>query len=140
MKAEIEHLGIIERISEHHLYVNIRQVSSCTSCAAKDLCNVSSNKNKLVDVEVANEEQYKVGEEVYVATQLSKGLEAVWYAYCIPLFLLLLALTLFIAVMKISEPVSAILALAVIIVYYIVIYWCRNRFDKRFRFIIKEKK
>ena len=69
---------------------------------------------------------------------LEMGLKAVWWAYIAPL--LLLVAVLLVAGASGNEPLAALSALAVLAVYYGLLYLNRGRLTRKFSFTIKHIK
>ena len=133
----IKHQGIVEEVKGQHVIVRIVQTSACSTCSAKGLCNASESKEKLIDVYLV-EDTYQVGEKVTVCGTTSMGMKAVFLAFGVPVLLLLLALF---ATMRITDGdalISALVALGVVVPYYILIYICRARLNKVFSFTIEK--
>ena len=99
----------------------------------------ASGADKLVDVVCDEATTYAVGEDVLLTGSLEMGLKAVWWAYIAPL-LLLVAVLLVAAEASGSEPLAALSALAVLAVYYGLLYLNRGRLTRKFSFTIKHIK
>lgn len=135
MAQNISHNGIVENINGKHILVRICQTSACSSCVAKKLCNSSESKEKTIDIYCENA-TFKVGEEVTIVGTIGMGMGAVLWAYVIPLILLVVTLSLAIYFIQ-NEPVSALIALGILALYYLALYFNRNRLSKKFSFNIK---
>lgn len=136
MAQNISHNGIVENINGKHILVRICQTSACSSCVAKKLCNSSESKEKTIEIYCENTTLYKVGEEVTIVGTIGMGMKAVLWAYVVPLLLLIVALSLAIYFIH-SEPLSALIAVGVLFIYYLALYFNRNRLSKKFSFNIK---
>ena len=118
----IKHKGTVENIDGSLYRVRIQQTSACASCSAKGYCSSNS---------------YKVGEEVMIYGTTSMGMKAVLIAFVIPFVLLLVALFVAMSLSQDNELFSALVSLCVLVPYYIVLYFLRNRFRKNFSFTLK---
>ena len=130
----ISHVGRIEEVKEHCVRVRIEQTSACSACHARRVCLSADSREKLVDA-VAADDSFRVGETVQVTGRASLGMKAVWWAYVLPLFLLLL--TVFVASMWLfpdNEGLCALTALGVTVLYYLGLYLQRDRMKRRFVF------
>lgn len=132
----IKHLGIVENINGSHLQVRIMQTSACASCSVKGYCGSAESKEKLIDI-YDNTNQYKCGDEVMLYGATSMGMKAVLIAFVLPFILLLAALFITMSVTDNDELLSAIISLLVLIPYYIILYFFRNKMKKNFSFTIK---
>ena len=136
MSTSISHKGIIKRMQHTHVWVQILQASACSVCEAKGLCHSAESKEKIIEVETQRPQDFQVGQEVMLVGTLSQGMKAVFYAYVIPLALMLgvLFLSLF---YDVDEAMSALFAIGVLIPYYIGVYLLRRYFTRKFTFTLK---
>lgn len=126
MSGNISHDGIITEIDGNCINVRILQSSACSSCQAKSLCRVSEFKEKDVQVYVANAGDYAVGQQVRVIATEKQGWKAVLIAFVIPLALLM-AMLVGSQVFHASETASALMALGILVPYYLVVALMRDR-------------
>lgn len=138
MSEIISHQGIVKHIDENHIEVKIIQTSACASCSAKGLCSAADSKEKVIDI-YTRDDAYRVGEEVTVTAETTMGMLAVFWAFVIPFFILIISLAIFIHVSG-SELLAALAALAALTVYYVVLGFNRDRLKKRFSFKIQHNK
>ena len=136
MAQLITHRGTVKSISGKCVRVLILQSSACSSCEARNLCSSSESKEKWVDVVSEEAADYHIGEEVVLTGSLKTGFMAVFMAYVVPLFLLLLTLFLSINFSGGNEPLSALLALVAVAVYYVLLYVFKFRIAKKISFSI----
>lgn len=78
---------------------------------------------------------FSVGQTVVVAGTEQMGWRAVLFAFGIPLVLLFLALLVVLTLVG-DEKMAALAAIAILIPYYVVLFLCRNRMKKDFKFEI----
>lgn len=126
MSGNISHDGMITGIDGNCINVRILQSSACSSCQAKSLCRVSESKEKDVQVYVANSDGYAVGQQVRVIATEKQGWKAVLIAFVIPLALLM-AMLVGSQVFHASETASALMALGILVPYYLVVALMRDR-------------
>lgn len=136
MAQIITHRGTVENVGKGYVKVRIVQLSACSSCVAKKMCNSSEQKEKSIDVMTDEGEHYRVGDEVVLTGTLKMGLKAVVLAYAIPLILLLAVLFLSVHLTG-DEPLGALAALVSLSLYYGLLYINRSRLTKKFSFTIK---
>ena len=130
----IRHTGLVKAVEGACVSVTILQLSSCSGCAARKMCNSAEAKEKQVDVYTPDAVTYRVGQEVVLEGRLSDGRAAALIAYGIPLVLLLLALVLAIALTG-SETLGALWSLIAVAAYYtVVFFFFRQRLQQRFSF------
>lgn len=131
----ITHSGIITRRETGTIYVSIVAESACAACHAKGVCGMSEMQEKVVEINDAGHTELAVGTPVTVAMKRTTGLKAVLYGYFLPFVLLLT--TLFVAMGYFhNEGKAGLLALAILLPYYLVLYMLRDKMKKRFEFTI----
>jgi len=96
--GKIEHEGVITGLDDNTVKVSLVNVSSCASCHAKAMCNVSETDQKEIEV-LRQGQPYKIGEKVRLSYQRSLEFKALFLGYLLP-FLLVLG-TLIVAVLPI---------------------------------------
>ncbi len=130
---QIDHVGTITEIKDEKITVSILNVSACTGCHAKSACSMSDMKEKEIDI-IDYSSSFKLGEEVKVVYQESLGWLALLLAYVLPFMLVLI--TLFIATAFTNELISGIMALGILLPYYSLLYFFKDRLKKTFSFTI----
>lgn len=138
MRENILHTGIVERVDTNRVIVRITQYSACAGCHAKSACTMSDKKEKQVEIEDASGD-YHPGEAVVIIGQDSMGMEAVLWAFAVPVVLMLIAVVAGIS-SGWEETASGALGVLVLIPYYIVLYVLRDKLKKRFVFKLKKLK
>jgi sigma-E factor negative regulatory protein RseC len=132
----IKHTGVVEQIDGTHVTVRIVQTSACAACSVKGHCHASDSKEKTVDVYCPQAGQYQAGQRVTVCGTTSMGMRAVFIAFGIPFFVLIIALF---AAMRLtgSEAWAGLIALAALVPYYLIIYISRAKLGRKFVFTIE---
>lgn len=138
MRESILHTGIVERVDTNWVIVRITQYSACAGCHAKSACTMSDKKEKQVEIEDASGD-YHPGEAVVIIGQDSMGMEAVLWAFAVPVVLMLIAVVAGVS-SGWEETASGALGVLVLIPYYIVLYVLRDKLKKRFVFKLKKLK
>ncbi len=133
----IEHEAYIRAIEKNKIIVDVLSKSACMSCQLKGVCNVSDLKEKSVEVINPENKEYKIGDKitVYIAQEL--GFKAVVLGYIFPLLLIVAVLIIMLLFTKNNELVSGLVALAVTIPYYLILYLFKDKLAKEYRFRIK---
>lgn len=132
----IEHRGRVKEITGNKLKVSIMAEEACASCKVKGVCSVSSVKEKIVDVQIT-EQQFDTGEEVYVFYEQKLGFLALFLGYILP-FLVVMAVLIVLLALTGNELIAGVAALLVLGPYYLALYWFRHKIDRRFRFSISK--
>jgi len=131
---QIEHEGIVIQSLNNQTTVRIVSQSACASCHAKSACTAADLQEKLIEVE--SNETYSPGQQVMLIGNQELGLKAAWWAYVLPVALVLITLILSFAITQ-SENVSGLLALLVLVPYFIIIKLAGSILKKKFAFRIK---
>jgi len=135
-KTIIEHKGIIDSISGNKIKVHFLNVSACASCHAKGVCTASDMEDKEIEV-YDTSGKFEKGEEVKILLQQSLGFRALLFGYVVPFILVLVALFTISAFTK-NEVIIGVGALGILVPYYLIIYYLKDRFEKVFSFNIQK--
>jgi sigma-E factor negative regulatory protein RseC len=137
MQAEkISHHGIIKAVTPETISVAIIAQSACEACHSKGLCSVAGEKEKIIEVKNTATNEHKPGEAVFVTMSPKMGVKAVLWGYFVPFFIMLA--TLIIAVKATdNEGFSGLLAIAVLLPYYVILYLLRRKLQTVFEFKIE---
>jgi positive regulator of sigma E activity len=130
----IEHDGVVQRSDNKSITVRILSVSACAGCHAEGSCNLSAMEEKFVDIPgIFN---LRPGDHVTVVMKRSAGYAAVLLGYGFPLVLLIVVMII-LSSMKVSELVTGLGSLAVLLPYYTILWLFRKRIGNKFKFSIK---
>ena len=133
-----EHKGIVIEVTDDIVMVRIESVSACAACHAKGLCSMSDKTDKIIEVKRSTlKREHQVGDEVTVVASSGKGLLAVVFAYITPALVAVAAIAVMLSVGA-NELVSSLVAIALVAVYYFVLYLFRSKLNRTFVFGIKE--
>lgn len=134
---QIEHEGFVTEIKSNKMKISILSQSSCASCKVKGACVVSDTEEKIIDVFIDNSNLYKIGEKVQVYYKQSLGFRALFLAYVLPFLILLFTLIITLSVSE-NEVISGLLAFAVLVPYYLILYFNKNKLKNTFSFSVKK--
>ena len=132
----IKHRGIVENINGFHIRVKIVQTSACSACSVKGHCNASESKEKIIEVP-DNSGKFHINEEVQLCGQSSLGLQAVLLAFVFPLIIVFAAIVTGTS-MQWEETTSGLTGLLLLVPYYCILYFLRDKLKKRFIFTLKK--
>lgn len=119
--SSIEHEGVIVEIKGNSkAVVSIVSKSACASCHAKGVCSAADQKEKKIEVTLSSDDNYSVGERVILSLESGIGLKAVLVLYVIPL-IILLTLLLTLLSCNVSEPMSALISVGSVALYYVLV-------------------
>jgi len=130
----IEHEGIVKSSDKKSVTVSIISSSACTGCHAEGICSLSGREEKTVEIPGI----YKVvpGESVTVLMKQSSGFAAVFLGYVLPL-ILVVAILIILASISVPELTAGLGAIAILIPYYLALYFFRKRINRKFTFSLK---
>ena len=137
MNTTIKHEGVISQIEGQKITVRIVQAMACGTCNVAGHCHASGGKEKTVDVYDANAVNYHVGEVVTVIADGSVGHLAVAWGFGIPLIIMLATMFLIKAFTG-QDAFAALLSIATLIPYYLILYLFRNKIQRKLVFRIEK--
>lgn len=133
----IDHNGIIEKTDSFQKSVTVRieRGSDCGSCPAAKLCSPSGKNNNLLNISTPDAYKFTSGEKVIVRGSERMHHRAITLATVIPTLLLVMSMTA-VYILTGSQPLAAISGLAMILLFFIVLYLLRDRLAHEFKFLI----
>ena len=132
--STIDHIGIIDSISDEKVRVRFTTISACASCHAKGYCSASEMEDKIVEVNNPTE-ALKVGEAVSLRLALYQGFKALLIGYVYP-FLLVFSALMILTVSGVKELYAGLSALFLLLPYYLLAGYFNKRINKKFQFTI----
>lgn len=134
---KLEHSGIVQHTYPGFVTVKIISQSACHACHAKGSCTMADVKDKEIEVPVSGQ-HYCRGDKVRVLLKRSLGYQAVFFAYFLP-FLIFLGTMIIAVAFSASELLSGLMAMAILIPYYLVLHQFNGSIKKKFNFIIEQE-
>ena len=131
----VSHEGVITKIDGDTLEIKIIAQSACAACHAKSACTMSDQAEKVLTVPKPEGQEFQLLQKVKVVMAVGQGNKAAVLAYLVPIILLLAALFICLGI-GLSEGLAALIGIAVLIPYYLVLYFCRDKLKKRFEYTI----
>ena len=132
----ISHEGVITKITDDTLEIKIMAQSACAACHAKSACGMGEQAEKTLTVPRPKGQEFQLFQKVKVIMAIGQGNKAAVLAYLIPIILLLAVLFICLGV-GLSEGLSALISIASLIPYYIVLYTQRDKLKKKFEYRIE---
>ena len=139
MEKVVQHDGVVTEVLHGTVRVQIHTVSACASCEAHSKCGFADSKDKTMDINTPDWQQYHVGDLVNVTVGSNRGLQAVAIAYILP-SLLLLTIFATLTTMHLSEGWVALITLLGVAFYAGILYLCRHRLQRKFTMTIARKR
>ena len=136
MGEHVSHPGVRVGINGDDLDIEILSTSSCGSCGIKSACGMSEMKEKRITVPKPEDKEFIVGQPVSIIMNSSQGNKAALFAYFIPAFLLV-AIIVILSNLSIKEWLSALVGIGVIAIYYLVLYFFKDKLRDEFKYEIR---
>lgn len=134
---QIQHRGRVITVGQNKITAKIIGQPACLGCAAQTVCGLKEGKIKTVEAVVPNAGDFKPDEEVLIGISPAAGLTAAFWAYFLPL-LLMLAVLICCLLSDVSELISGISAIIILIPYYFGLFLMRKRFKQKFAFTVSK--
>ncbi len=131
----VRHYGIVETVSGRLCTVRILQASACQACVSRNLCTISENKEKVVEV-CTDGHTVTVGQNVCIEGSVRQGMKAVLLGYGMPLVVLVAVLCP--VSVWFGELAGAFSALLSVGAYFILLHFFRGCLGRRFVFRISD--
>ena len=132
----ISHEGVVTKITDDELEIKILAQSACAACHAKSACGMGEQAEKILTVPRPKDRAFDINQRVNVRMAIGQGNKAAVLAYLIPIVLLLAVLFVCLG-LNMRESLAALLSIAALIPYYIVLYLKRDQLKKRFEYTIE---
>lgn len=132
----ISHEGIVTKITDDILEIKITALSACAACHAKSACNMSDQQEKILTVPRPENQEFHLFQKVNVVMAVRQGNKAAVLAYLIPIILLLAVLFTCLG-LGLGDGLSALISIAALIPYYIVLYLQRDKIKRQFEYRIE---
>ena len=133
----IKHSGRVLSVTSVQTKVEIQAQTACAACHARAVCGASNGESRILTVRRPDDGTVKPGDDVNVVIRQGQGFKAVFIAYLVPLFILLvllLTLPLFFE----NELVTGLGALGFVALYYLVLAQFRDRLNSGFVFTVEK--
>lgn len=135
---QICHPGVVEKIEAPVVFVKIEAQAACGHCRAKSHCGMVESVDKIVEVNTGRAADFSTGQRVDVVLERSLGYRALLMGYMLPFLIMLISLFAMYFLSR-NEAISALVAIAMIIPYYALLYHFRDRLRETFHFSVKAR-
>ena len=132
----ISHEGIVTKITDDELEIKIVAQSACAACHAKSACGMGEQAEKILTVPRPKDKAFEINQKVNVRMAIGQGNKAAILAYLLPILLLLAVLFTCLG-LGLDDGPSALISIAALIPYYIVLYLQRDKLKKKFEYSIE---
>ena len=132
----ISHEGIVTKITDDELQIKIIAQSACAACHAKSACTMSDQQEKILTVPRPKGQEINLFQKVNVVMGVGQGNKAAVLAYLIPIVLLLAVLFVCLG-LGLGEGWSALVSIAALVPYYIILYSQRDKLKRNFEYRIE---
>lgn len=135
--TEIHCSATVVGINGKMLQAMVQNRSACHGCCLQAQCASTECRKKLIEIPIQNPSKYQQGQKITVSLQETSGWKAVFYAYILPLLLVLTVLGLARFITE-NEILAGTYAFLSIFPYYLLLFFFRKHFQKQIRFKIVE--
>ena len=101
------------------------------------MCSASDQKEKIIEVNDPNSGRFHINEEVTLCGQSSLGLQAVLLAFILPLIIVVAAIVAG-NYLQWDETTSGLTGLLLLVPYYCILYFLREKLKRKFIFTLKK--
>jgi sigma-E factor negative regulatory protein RseC len=130
----INHKGIVQRREDNSVFVAISSLSACSGCHAEGSCGMTGKEEKII--EVRGKYNVNPGDQVTILMRQSMGYAALSLGYIIPAVVVIAVLLTLIS-FGVPELLSGLASIAILVPYYIVLYFFRKTINEKFTFTLK---
>lgn len=132
------HEGKIVSFSDNCIHVQITVNEACQNCKSKNACMIFNARDRIIDINSSNSNEYEVGEIVDVQMKTSIGLKAVLLAYIIPVIVLLASIVIGMILIK-KDILVLLISFFMLAIYYFFIYLSRRKMKQIFTFTLNKR-
>lgn len=116
----------ITKIDDDKLFLSICRAEACGACKAQSACSSSGGGKEII---LENDgRQREVGDQVNLKISRHQGFLAIMIAYLVPVALII-GILMWLQWLALSEVISGVITLAVIVVYFILLRVFRSKFE-----------
>lgn len=135
--SEIIHNGIVHKRSDNNLEIEIVDGAACSTCSQKGACTIADSNGDLLPIQ-SNTEGFKEGDSVSIHLSFRTAFSALFWGYLFPFIILMTSVVVF--SLFFEEGIAGLLALGLVLVYYLIIYLNNKYFSKKFELEIKHQR
>lgn len=128
----------IVRVAPQCLWVRVCRREACGSCAARSACSLQTSSRQIFRIPIDRQQNFRPGQSILIEITPKSGFLAVFWAYLLPLFLMLSTLLLVNTLTK-NELTAGIFSIIILVPYYLVLFLNQKYFNQKFNFKILEK-
>ena len=136
MNETVSHEGVITKLTDTEVEVKIVSMSACAACHAKSACTMSDQAEKVLTVPKPEGQEFQLFQKVKVVMAVGQGNKAAILAYLVPLVLLVAVLFAALS-LGAGEGLAALIGIASLVPYYLLLYWKRDKLKRRFHYEIE---
>lgn len=131
---EIDHTGTVVSVNPGSVKVSIDTDGECGSCPAAKLCKGSEQSTLEIPTNAAN--SFKRGDRVILTGTEQMHRKAIMLATVLPC-IALIAVMIIVYLLTFSQIAAALCGLGTTLVFFMILYLCRNKIAHEFNFTIK---
>ncbi len=133
----VEHPGVVKEIRGRDVFVELLRTSACGSCESRQHCELAEKQYQTL-IFHDQPEDFTIGEEVNIILEASEGFKALFFAYVLPLGLVVFSLLVFSGITT-REYLAGGGALLMLVPYYILLHVLSPRLQGSFQMKLYKK-
>lgn len=132
----IKHPGVVTKITEQHIFVQINVTSACAQCHAQSMCKAFSSTNKTIEFNAADYPDLKEGQQVNILMRKELGFKALALGYIFPAFLLIISIFVTFYFFR-NDLYASVATIVILFSYYLILATQKNKLKKNFSFVLE---
>ncbi|MEF9923205.1 MAG: SoxR reducing system RseC family protein [Muribaculaceae bacterium] len=137
MDTNVEHIGKVIEVNNSTVIVSFSDEVACSSCSLSNLCKPQKKEKNSIAITTSEASSYELGEKVKVIGNVTMQKRAIFFGTALPCIILIASI--FVAnYYGCRQALSALIGIAILGIYYIVLYIKKDALKKKFNFIIKK--
>lgn len=122
----------VTNIGKNTITATFIRPEACAQCAAKSICSQISGTKNSIEFTVDAPKEYHIGQQVNLELEQHGAFLSIIFAFGLPLLLMLICLFSLLA-LKSSDTFAALASLAVLAIYYLILFTFRNRLKEKIK-------
>jgi sigma-E factor negative regulatory protein RseC len=137
MESNIEHKGVIRKITDDFYFVSFERPAACHDCTAKTFCSRNADTDDLIKVQRLPRQNFNEGDEITLSITQKMGLKAMLYGYIFPFIILIAGIVIATAATDLSQGIVGLIGIGALALYYVAFNFFREKIDRQFSFRIE---
>ena len=124
--------GILLQSDSKELTISLHRPLNCADCAHTNNCSALACDTKIIKLPRPHNFIPQTGQELTLQITQGQSQLAIFLCFVVPLVLLISSLAIMLFALQQTENISALIALGILSVYYIILFLLKKRLNKIF--------